>query len=288
MPRRTQFNIPETIEKVSFASTVIIDLQKQTATKVYTPSKAIWILYWIAFQAEYPYSSNLAALIAAKYRRDVAGRLTLHRFHREVVAPIIDITPIGIWFGLRSQLAIGDEVVRDDESQRFLTEVAEFFDSTGLPVWQINPNNPTAYGNLIKTPEGYKIIDLESGVPSPTPISGSWRRTVEAGFVPMFDDIDFYKLREYIADKQNSLIASLGQKGVSGLRSDVDSLELATRLWKSGERRLWGRCFSWLYRRFAGIGQNRDVADKTPTRQIPKTVRIQESEHTPGRRSKKD
>ena len=285
VPRRSQFKIPQTIEKVSFASTVIIDLQKQTATKVYTPSKAIRTLYWIAFQAEYPYSSNLAALIAAKYRRDVAGRLTLHRFHREVVAPIIDITPIGTWFGLRSQLVIGDEVARDDESQRFLTEVAAFFDATGLPVWQINPNSPTAYGNLIKTPQGYKIIDLESGVPSPTPITGSWRRTVEAGFVPMFDDIDFYRLRDYIAHNQDSLIASFGQDWVSRLNSDVDSLELATRLWKSGERRLWGRCLSWLYRRCAGVGQNRDVAAKTPTRQIPESVRIQESENKPGRRS---
>jgi hypothetical protein len=255
LPRRPQFDIPETIEKVSFASTVIIDRQKQTATKVYAPSKAVRILYWIAFQARYPYSSNLAALIAAKYRRDVAARLTLHRFHREVVAPIIDITPIGIWFGLRSQLVIGDEVVRDDESQQFLTEVMEFFNSTGLPIWQINRNSPSAYSNLIKTPDGYKIIDLESGLPSPMPISGSWRRTVEAGFIPMFDDIDFYKLNGYIDQNRDLLITSLGEAGVSSLRSDVDCLELATRLWKSGERRLYGRSLSWLYRRFAGIGR---------------------------------
>ena len=45
VPRRNRFNIQGTIEKVSFASTVIIDRQTQTATKVYTPSRAVRILY---------------------------------------------------------------------------------------------------------------------------------------------------------------------------------------------------------------------------------------------------
>ncbi|PCJ74964.1 MAG: hypothetical protein DSY79_00900 [Chloroflexi bacterium] len=45
VPRRNRFNIQGTIEKVSFASTVIIDRQTQTVTKVYTPSRAVRILY---------------------------------------------------------------------------------------------------------------------------------------------------------------------------------------------------------------------------------------------------
>ena len=241
--------MPGATERISYASSVFIDLESQTATKVYTPPKAVRILYWFAFQAEYPYSSNLASLIAAKYRRDVAGRLTFHRFGREVVAPIIDITPVGSWFGLRSELVVGDNVVRDQDSLRFLMEVEELFDSVGLPVWQINHQSPSAYGNLIKTREGYKIIDLESGLPSPTPILGSWRRTVEAGFIPMFDDIDFDQLREYIDINEIPLASSLGAEGVSRLRLDVEYLELATQLWKSGEKRLWGQSFSWLYRR---------------------------------------
>lgn len=174
-------------------------------------------------------------------------------------------------------------MVRDDESQQFLTEVANFSHSTGLPVWQINPNSPTAYGNLIKTPKGYVIIDLESGLPSPTPITNSWCRTVEVGFIPMFDDVDFYKLREYVEQNQNSLIESLGEIGVSALRSDVDSLDLATWLWKSGERRLWGRLFSWLYRRSAGIGYLKERRSRQdPCAPVPESVRNHESEKSPG------
>lgn len=233
---------------VSFASTVLIDRQSQTVTKVYTPSKAIRALYWLAFQSDYPYSSNLAALIAAKYRREVAAHLTRHHFGREVVAPIVDITPVGSWFGLRSHVVTGGAAVRDAESSRFLRDVEEFFNSVGLPVWQIDPRSPSAYGNLINTPDGFKIIDLESGVPSPTPISGSWRRTIEVGAIPMFDDVDFNKVKEYIQANEGPLNNSLSAEGVSQLRLDVDSLELATRLWKSEERRLWGRSLMWMYK----------------------------------------
>ena len=242
---------------VSFASTVFIDRQSQTATKVYTPITAVRVLYWLAFQAEYPYSSNLATLIAAKYRRDVAGHLTCHRFGREVVAPIIDITPVGRWFGLRSDLVTGERVVRNEDSLRFLKEVEELFNSVGLPVWQVDHQSPSAYANLIKTPEGYKIIDLESGVPSPTPISGSWRRTVEAGLIPMFDDIDFDRLMGFIKSNEGPLASSLGANGLSRLKSDIGSLELATQLWKSAEPRLWGRSSSWLYRRFKNLNRLR-------------------------------
>ena len=242
---------------VSFASTVFIDRQSQTVTKVYTASKAARALYWLAFQSEFPYSSNLASLIAAKYRRDVAARLTYHHFGREVVVPIIDITPVGSWFGLRSHLVIGDGVGRDRESSRFLRDVEEFFNSVGLPVWQVDPRSPSAYGNLIRTPEGFKIIDLESGVPSPTSISGSWRRTFEMGAIPMFDDVDFDRVRGYIHANEVSLIDSLTAKAVSRLKSEVDSLDLATRLWKSGERRIWGRSFRWMYRRIKNLKQFR-------------------------------
>ena len=250
LPRRPPANMPGTTAKISFASTVYIDHESRTATKVYTPSTAVRALYWLAFQARYPYSSNLASLIAAKYRRDVARRLTFHHFGREVVAPIIDITPVGSWFALRSELVIGDDVVRDRDSYRFLREVEAFFDSVGLPVWQVYHQSPSAYRNLISTPEGYKIIDLESGLPSPIPIIGSWRRTVEAGYIPLFDDIDFDRLRGYLNVNAGPLVSSLGEEGVSLLRSDVHCLEMATQLWKSGERRLCGRSLSWLYRRF--------------------------------------
>lgn len=250
LPRKTQVYMPGATVKISFASTVFIDRESQTATKVYTPSLAVRALYWLAFQSKYPYSSNLASLIAAKYRRDVARRLTFHHFGREVVAPIIDITPVGSWFALRSELVIGDDVVRDRDSLQFLVEVKALFDSFGFPVWQVNHQSPSAYRNLIKTPEGYKIIDLESGLPSPTPIIDSWRRTVEAGYIPMFDDIDFDRLKGYIDLYAGPLASSFGEEGMSLLRSDVDCLELATQLWKSGERRLWGRSISWLYQRF--------------------------------------
>ena len=73
---------------VRLASVVLIDPIRGCVTKTADPPLVIRGLYWLAFQADFPYSSNLAALIAAKYRREVAGSLTYHHFGRAVIAPI--------------------------------------------------------------------------------------------------------------------------------------------------------------------------------------------------------
>jgi hypothetical protein len=236
--------------KISLASVVLIDRTHGCVTKVADPPFVIRVLYRLAFQAASPYATNLAALIAAKYRREVAGSLTYHHFGREVVAPIIDITPVGDWFGLRSRFVIGESVQQNVASEAFLKEIAELFDSCGLAVWQVDPRSPGAYGNLILSPEGYKIIDLESGVPSPVAISGSWRRTARLGAFPLFDDADFERLRDYVEANKVSLTGSLGKEGVTKLMLGIASFESATRIWKNGEMRLWGRALAWLYGRF--------------------------------------
>ena len=73
LPSETQVYMPGATVKISFASTVFIDRESQTATKVYTPSLAVRALYWLAFQSKYPYSSNLAPLIRPSTRGAVAG-----------------------------------------------------------------------------------------------------------------------------------------------------------------------------------------------------------------------
>ena len=72
----------------SIASTVVLDPGEGTATKFYRPPGVVRLLYWLAFQAKFPYESNQAALQTAEYRRKIASSLTTHRFGKDLVAPV--------------------------------------------------------------------------------------------------------------------------------------------------------------------------------------------------------
>jgi ABC-type multidrug transport system fused ATPase/permease subunit len=74
---------PETREVSGIASHVVLDYSAGTATKVYRRRLPIWILYWITFQAPFPYATNLAALKAAQSRRRIAGLITKFFFGRD-------------------------------------------------------------------------------------------------------------------------------------------------------------------------------------------------------------
>ena len=66
--------LPVTVNGI--ASRVVLDQQQGTATKVYRKHFLVRLLYWLAFQAPFPYISNIAALKAARYRRRIAGLIT--------------------------------------------------------------------------------------------------------------------------------------------------------------------------------------------------------------------
>ena len=72
----------------SIASVVVLDPKQGTATKVYKPPPVVRLLYWLAFQAKFPYQSNAVALQAAVYRRKIGSLLTIHRFGKDLVAPV--------------------------------------------------------------------------------------------------------------------------------------------------------------------------------------------------------
>ena len=46
----------------SIASVVVLDPEAGTATKVYKPPPVVRLLYWLAFQAKFPYEGNAIAL----------------------------------------------------------------------------------------------------------------------------------------------------------------------------------------------------------------------------------
>ncbi|MCH8298430.1 MAG: phosphatase PAP2 family protein, partial [Chloroflexi bacterium] len=136
----------------SIASVVVLDPEEGTATKVYVPPPLVRILYWIAFQAKFPYETNAAALQSGKYRRQIASLLTTHRFGKDLVAPVTTIDCTHGNCSFVTEFIPGELAKNDEPAQKFLGEVTESFAEAGLSVWQVNPRNPHAHTNLILTP----------------------------------------------------------------------------------------------------------------------------------------
>ena len=233
----------------SIASTVILDSRAGTATKIYRPPALVRALYWLAFQARFPYDSNPMALQTAAHRRKIASSLTRFRFGKDLVAPVVkvDCTPGEMSFV--TEFVPGDTVENDEEAKEFLGQVAQTFAQAGLSVWQINPRNPHAQSNLIRTPEGdLKIIDLESAVVTPLPAPGQWRSTMKRGNYPIFDDIDFPRLRTFIAENKAELEVRLGPDAMGQLEDAAGLAEKAMESWRQTEPRIWGRLTKLAYR----------------------------------------
>ena len=73
------------------ASRVLLDREHATATKIYRPPPLVKLLYWLAFQAPFPYVRNEPSLQAAKARRTIASLMTKFWFGTDHVAPTLDI-----------------------------------------------------------------------------------------------------------------------------------------------------------------------------------------------------
>ncbi len=165
------------------------------------------------------------------------------------MAPVLAVNRSGDQYEFVTEYVAGNKVEHDEQAKEFLAQVSETFAEAGLSVWQINPNNPHAQSNLIRTPEGdFKIIDLESAVVTPFLAKGQRRSALKAGNFPVFDDIDFPRLRGYITKNAASLEISLSRNGMAELTDAVGHLEETIRLWKESEPRVWGRLASGIYR----------------------------------------
>ena len=245
----------------SIASVVQLDPERGTATKMYRAPAVIRMLYWLAFQAPFPYEHNAVALQVAAHRRRIASLLTIHRFGKDLVAPVVAVISGGDRYSLVTEYVPGDKVENDAPAKGFLREVADTFADAGLSVWQLNPRNPHAHTNLIRTPEGdLKVIDLESAVVTPMPAPGQWRAALKSGNLPVFDDIDIPRLRRFADASRETLLTTLGPEMLVELEDTVERCDADIRLWKEAEPRVWGRLARRVYGLLDWSGSFRRVA----------------------------
>ncbi|MFQ5875431.1 MAG: hypothetical protein ACE5JL_16760, partial [Dehalococcoidia bacterium] len=83
---------------------------------------------------------------------------------------------------------------------------------------------------------------------------------------PVFDDVDFVRLRKYVSHHGSELVRRLGASGLEELNRAIDAAECSILAWKEREPRIWGRLAQWIYRRLdlSGlIGRVRTSLDKS-------------------------
>jgi hypothetical protein len=240
---------PKTQEDVvhtgSISSSVDLDFKTGLAHKVYHPRRYVRLLYWLAFQAPFPYVENHAALEAARQRRIIVDLLARHWFGHDLVADVIDVkdVPSG-GHDFVTELVKGKEPPHKRKVWRFLKQLDERFLEAGLPTWQVTPYNPHAITNFIETRDGtYRIIDLESSLVAFLYPASAILRLVRAGIFPSFDDIDVQRLRAYVERNSAGIQESLGD-GYTQLVEAISRYEAVSNEWHASERRYLPRFLS--------------------------------------------
>ncbi len=233
----------------SYGSAVVLEPSLGTATKYFDPPVMLRVLYWISFQKAFPYVRNESAIEAAIHRRRIAGLITRYRFGENLVAQITRIDWNRGKAALVTEYSQGKEPDSNVEAWDYLSAVEVLFEEAGLPGWQLNPHNPHAHTNLVARPDGKMvIIDMESGFVTPFPSRGLMRSSLKHGTLPVFDDIDFDRLRQFTADREADLRRTLGEPGYAELLDSIEKGEAAYVRWHKGEPRIWSRIVRGVYR----------------------------------------
>jgi len=234
---------PEIVHTGSISSTVDLDYVSNLAHKVYHPSRKVRVLYWLAFQAPFPYVANHAALEAARQRRVIVDVLTKYWFGHHLVARVVDIEDTAEGgHDFITQLVRGNEPERKRRAWRFLKLLDRKFLEAGLPTWQVTPYDPHAITNFIERSDGtFRLIDLESSLVSVLyPVTRIWG-LMRRGLFPSFDDIDVETLRAYVNRHAPDIEATLIEANVGdeyGMLLDaIDRYEAAAKEWHAAEPR---------------------------------------------------
>ena len=251
------------------ALTSTILFNGDTVSKIYAPGFVPRAIYWLAFQAEFPYMRNQSALRAAVLRRNLAGKLTEYWYGENRVACAIGIDEIDGRYAITSELIAGSEPRDRHLARAFLFDLDRKFEQAGLPTWQVDPRQPRGIDNLIETPDGrFHIIDLESGLVSPMASPRAWSRAFRRGLVPLYDDVFFDITREYVAGESAAMAAQMGADWIEELVSLIDRADIETQRWHDSEPRIWSRIIRFLQsprgRHGGKSGQDTPNADRMP------------------------
>jgi hypothetical protein len=224
------------------ALTSLVLFEGKQVVKIYNPGVLPRVIYWLSFQAPFPYVANRAALRAAVARRNLAALLTKGWYGTERVARAEGIVARNGRLALAGAFVDGREPAHRTDAKAFLADLRRRFEEAGLPTWQIDPRQPRAIDNILETADGsYVVVDLESGLVSPLAGLTTWKRALRRGLVPFYDEVFFDVTRDYVAREETKLRTALGPDGYAELLATLDEAEREAAAWHKSEPRLWGK-----------------------------------------------
>lgn len=270
--------------------------------KVFRPGILIRTIYRAAFQSPFAYRDNADAICASYYRRRVAA-VIIKAFAPEarVAMPLYvrwdaqsqamvlasefihgrGVTPAPVDSKMIRRGIAGlyskDETPSDTPSEidqlvGLMTKLETLLVDSGMvgSGWQVCKRAMVSTANLLRTENGYVVVDLESGIPSVLVPS-----YILAGFklrsLPLFDDLNPAKLMTWIDAHRDELQAVLSRSQIDQFDSDVIRLIEHDANWKQAETailrrplRLLTNDFRDRYRaRVLASWTRHDIADQT-------------------------
>lgn len=282
--------------------------------KVFRPALLTRIIYRIAFQSAFAYQTCQNAILASFYRRRVASAIV------EGMGDGIRVAePLYVRWDIEAQaFVLAAEFIRgrgilpqapDPYSMRRwlarwvqrkdryperpgqeITELLEtmskletLFRQCGLEGcgWQVCKRAMVSTANLIRTASGYIVVDLESGIPAvlvPSYVVAGLR----IGALPLFDDVNVPRLRNWLVSHANRLIHQLGRSRYDLLVEDAERLIGHTEAWKRSElaigRNKWrvlGReCREQFKARCLDLWRRREIIDEATEARLQPGRRI--------------
>jgi hypothetical protein len=224
------------------ALTSVVFFNGDSVSKVYNPGFLPRALYWLSFQAPFPYVANRKALDAAMQRRNLAAMLTEYWYGESRVARVTGIDVVDGNLAVTSEFVDGHEPSNRADAKQFLRDLRARFEQAGLPTWQIDPRQPRAVDNVLETADGrYMIVDLESGLVSPLASIKSWVRAIRRGHAPIFDTVYFDITREYVARESDAIRAATSDAWLAELDATLHGAEESANAWYASEPRLWSK-----------------------------------------------
>lgn len=235
--------------------------------KVFRPGLLTRTIYRAAFQAPFAYQDNAEAILASFYRRRVAA-VIIQAFAPEtsvakplyvrwdhqsqamvlasefirgrgVVPQSVDSKRFRRWFASKVRQpdpAPAPPTAEIDELVTLMTKLESLLVRSGLTGsgWQVCKRAMVSTANLLRTEDGYVVVDLESGIPSvlvPAYVFAGLR----LGTLPLFDDLDSVKLRTWIAENHDRFAGTLSPGQLEQFDDDVQRLILHDENWKRSE-----------------------------------------------------
>jgi len=235
--------------------------------KVFCPGLLTRTIYRAAFLAPFAYQDNADAIEASFYRRRVAAAII------KTFAPEVSVAqPLYVRWDRQSQaMVLSSEFIRGrginpaptnarmirnriaglftrsarpsvepsaeiDQLLAVMTKIEDLLVTCGLTGsgWQVCKRAMVSTANLLRTENGYVVVDLESGIPSVL-VPAYLLAGLRLGSLPLFDDLDADRLRTWVASNQPAFAAALPPKACEQLNQDVERLIAHDANWKQSE-----------------------------------------------------